>query len=149
MLDLQHSAYGSLSRLQIRRDASPGSFFCQRDNCGRSEYRQFSASHCLCGQFFCDDQFSITFDSCCKHCFLQSGAAEAAPCFLSVIVAVNWGFGNLAAILESIALPVVCTSFALLLPPRLLIPRILIPHFAPVPAPGQILVEVGDLPCWN
>jgi hypothetical protein len=62
---------------------------------------------------------------------------------------VNWGFGNLAAILESIALPVVCTSFVLLLPPRLLIPRIPAPHSATVLAPGQILVEVGGLPYWN
>jgi hypothetical protein len=81
MLDLQHSAYGSLTRLQISCNASPSRFFCQRDNCGRREYRQFSASHSLRGQFFCDNQFSVSFDSCSKHCFLQSGAAEAAPCF--------------------------------------------------------------------
>ena len=55
----------------------------------------------------------------------------------------------LSQVVSFLSSTAVCTSFALLLPPRLLIPRILIPHSATASVPGQIFVEAGDLPCWN
>ena len=86
MFDIQLRTYGTLPRLQKRRNASPGSFFCQRNNSGRRQHRQLSASYSLRSQFLCDNQFSVSFNSCSKHNILRSGAAEAAPCFFCLLL---------------------------------------------------------------
>ena len=81
MLDIQLRTYSSLSRLQKRRNASPGSFLCQRDNCGRREYRQFSAPIACAVNSFVTTCSLFPLIPVVSTVFSNPEQLKAAPCF--------------------------------------------------------------------